>query len=137
MRLTLLVSALVLMLSVPTGPRAEEPGDSIRTVIENQLAAFKRNDLATAFGFASPAIQRKFGDPQTFGQMVRSGYPMVWRPARHEMLKLVETELGPVQVVLFEDAYGRLHEAGYLMQEVDGIWRINGVHLREVPGVGT
>ena len=136
MRLTVLIAAFMFVLSAAPGVRADEPQDSIRMVIEDQLAAFQRNDLETAFSFASPTIQQKFGSPQNFGQMVQNGYPMVWRPARHEMLDLVETDFGPVQVVLFEDAFGRLHEAGYLMKQIDGIWRINGVHVRKAPGVG-
>ena len=68
--------------------------------------------------------------------MVAGAYPMVWRPRRYEMQQLVETAQGPVQVVLFEDLGGRFHEAGYLMQEVDGQWRINGVKLRRLPEVG-
>ena len=117
--------------------RAEEPGPAIQSAIERQIAAFLANDLEGAFAIASPSIQQIFKTPKIFGQMVQNGYPMVWRPARYEMLKLVETEAGLVQVVLFEDASGRLHEAGYLMQQVDGVWRINGVHVRRQPGVGT
>lgn len=130
--LTLL--AAILLFTAPA--RAGEPGDSIRAVIETQLEAFQRNDVAAAFTHASPMIQKKFGDAQTFGRMVAQAYPMVWRPRRHEMRQLVDTEVGPVQVVLFEDGAGRLHEAGYLMQQVDGVWRINGVKLRALPGTG-
>lgn len=138
MRLALmsLLAALILVAAQPGTARADEPGDTIRSVIEGQLSAFQANDLDGAFAFASPTIQQKFGDPQNFGQMVRSGYPMVWRPARHEMLELLETPSGLVQVVLFEDSAGGLHEAGYLMQMIDGEWRINGVHVRRRPGVG-
>lgn len=120
-----------------TGARADEPGDSFARVISQQIAAFQSDDVEKAFTYASPNIQRIFGTPKRFGRMVRDGYPMVWRPARFEMLKIVDTPSGPVQVVLFEDQSGRLHEAGYLMQNVDGTWRINGVQVRERPGVGT
>ena len=68
--------------------------------------------------------------------MVKRGYPMVWRPARFEMGDIIETAQGPVQLVIIEDQSGQMHEAGYLMTEIDGIWRINGVHVREMPGVG-
>ena len=136
MRLFLIPLMLIAFVwSSPT--RAEEPSDSIRSVIERQLAAFQANDLDEAFQFASPAIQRMFGDPQNFGRMVESGYPMVWRPAGYRMLKLLETESGLVQVVEFEDSAGVLHEAGYLMKQIDGVWRIAGVHVRKRPGVGT
>ena len=116
--------------------KAAEPDDSIQAVIADQIAAFQANDVERAFTHAAPNIQRIFETPQRFGQMVQQGYPMVWRPARYEWLKIVQTDFGPVQVVLFEDQSGRLHEAGYLMQQVDGVWRINGVKLREVEGIG-
>ena len=135
MRLTALLTAL-LMLVAPLTVRADEPDDSIQAVIADQIAAFQSNDVDRAFTHASPNIQRIFRTPKRFGQMVQQGYPMVWRPARYQWLKIVETGSGPVQVVLFEDQSGRLHEAGYLMQQVDGVWRINGVKLRELAGVG-
>lgn len=115
---------------------AEEPADSIQSVITDQISAFQANDVERAFTHASPNIQQKFGDPGNFGRMVQMGYPMVWRPKRYEMRELVETDAGLVQVVLIEDASGSMHEAGYLMQQIDGLWRINGVHVRALPQVG-
>jgi hypothetical protein len=53
------------------------------------------------------------------------------------MLDLRQTEMGPVQMVLFQDAQGRFYEAAYEMRLVDGVWRINGVYLRKSPGVGS
>ena len=140
MRLTSFFAAFLLLFNIllnPAAVKAEDDSAAIQSVIQSQLDAFQANDLDTAFGFASPTIQQKFGSPETFGQMVRNGYPMVWRPASRQWQKLVQTDAGPVQVVLFEDANGRLHEAGYLMQQINGIWRINGVNVRKAPGVGT
>lgn len=137
MRLFLMAMLIAASITAAGQSRADQPSQAIQTVIERQIAAFLRNDLVGAFAFAAPNIQQRFGDPQKFGQMVRSGYPMVWRPERYEMLELVQTPSGPVQVVLFEDAAGALHEAGYLMKLVDGVWRIAGVHVRRRPGVGT
>lgn len=137
MRLFLMAILAAVLITGAGQARAGEPGDAIQSVIERQIAAFLRDDLDGAFAFAAPNIQRRFGDPRNFGKMVRDGYPMVWRPARYEMLQLIETRSGLVQLVLFEDTAGRLHEAGYLMELVDGAWRIAGVHLRRRPGVGT
>ena len=120
------------------GPaRAEEPADSIQAVIVSQLDALQANDPAAAFAHASPTIQSKFGTPEVFQSMVETGYPVIWRPARYEMLALAETAAGPVQTVLFQDRDGRFFEAAYEMQLIDGVWRINGVYLRALPGVGS
>ena len=116
---------------------AEEPAASIQAVIADQIGDFQRSDVGEAFAHAAPNIQGMFQTPERFGEMVRKSYPMVWRPASWQMRELVQTGSGPVQVVLFQDAQGRFHEAGYLMERIGGVWRIAGVKLREVPGVGT
>lgn len=129
------LGALVLLAAMLPA-RAEEPGETIRAVIADQIRAFETNDLAAAYAHASPSIQRKFPSPEIFGRMVRTGYPMIWRPARYRMLGLAQTPRGPVQKVLVEDRDGRLYEAAYEMREVDGAWRINGVYLRPLDGTG-
>ena len=133
-RLVALLAALMLSFA-PL--RAAEPADSIQGVISDQIAAFQRSDLGAAFAHASPSIQSIFGSPERFGQMVRGGYPMIWRPSRFEMLRLQPGPGLQVQTVLFEAQDGTLFEADYEMIEVDGIWRINGVALRKVPGVAS
>ncbi|MEM7526748.1 MAG: DUF4864 domain-containing protein [Pseudomonadota bacterium] len=138
MRLTiaavLAVLAIVLFATLPG--RADE-STAIEAVIADQIDAFQRSDLGTAFSHASPVIQERFGSPSNFGQMVERGYPMIWRPRRWEMGEIVVGPRGPTQTVLFEDGDGTLWEADYLMQEVDGVWRINGVQLRRLPGASS
>jgi hypothetical protein len=86
---------LVLALLAAALPaRSEEPADSIQAAIVAQLDAFQANDLTAAFAHASPMIQSKFGTPEVFGRAVETGYPVIWRPARHEMLALLETTTG-------------------------------------------
>lgn len=130
----LAVLALVLCATLPS--RADENA-AIEAVIADQINAFQRSDLGAAFSHASPTIQQKFGNASNFGQMVERGYPMIWRPRRWEMGEIVVGPRGPTQTVLFEDGDGALWEADYLMQEVDGTWRINGVQLRRLPGVSS
>jgi len=125
-----LISVLMLLALLAPHPVRAQEGE-IRGVISDQLAAFQANDLATAFGFASPAIKGIFGDPQTFGQMVRTGYPMVWRPAAVRFGGLETVDGRPVQTVFFTDREGRLFEAAYEMIETAEGWRINGVYIRE------
>ncbi|HSF95299.1 MAG TPA: DUF4864 domain-containing protein [Thermohalobaculum sp.] len=132
----LLIVAALLLAALPE-PRAGEPGDSIRAVIEAQLDALGASDLEAAFAHASPMIQSKFGSPENFGRMVRAGYPMIWRPAGYQMLDLVQTGRGPVQMVLFQDQQGRFYQAAYEMTLVDGVWRIDGVYLGPSPGVAS
>ena len=82
----------------------------IEATIGSQIEAFLRDDFAEAFTFASPNIQGMFGTHERFGQMVRQGYPMVWRPGNVEYLDL-RSERGALwQRVLIRDRQGRVHQ---------------------------
>ncbi|MEM8790142.1 MAG: DUF4864 domain-containing protein [Pseudomonadota bacterium] len=130
----ILIAALI-ALTIAAPLQAGEPEDSIQGVIADQIAAFQRSDLETAFAHASPMIQKIFETPGRFGQMVSGGYPMIWRPSRWEMRSLENFNGTLVQIVFFEDSQSDQFEAAYEMIEVDGVWRINGVQLRKLPGV--
>lgn len=102
---------------------------ALESVIQNQLDAFQQDDFATAFTYASPNIKGLFGTSDRFGQMVRSGYPMVWRPAHVRYLAL-RNEAGQIwQRVMITDQAGTLHFVDYQMIETADGWQINGVQL--------
>ena len=108
--------------------------DEIEGVITSQIEAFKADDFVTAFTFASPSIQGLFGDPGTFGRMVRGGYPMVWRPAEVTYLDLREVEGDFFQKVRIVDGAGAVHFLMYQMVRVGADFRINGVQLLKNAG---
>ncbi|MEM6637093.1 MAG: DUF4864 domain-containing protein [Pseudomonadota bacterium] len=116
---------------------AQEPRNpSIEGTIQRQLEAFQADDFVTAFTFASPSIRQMFGTPERFGQMVRNGYPMVWRPAEVEYLELREIRGALWQKVLIRDGEGRFHTLDYQMIPTEGGWQINGVTVVRQPDVG-
>ncbi len=132
------VFLLAIVLVLPGLASAEDPPSSlaapdqeaIHQVIQSQLDAFQRDDGATAFGYASPVLQQKFGDPATFMQMVKSGYPPVYRPRSVAFDKLVDTQQGPDQILRLVGPDGNSYLAHYLMQkQPDGSWMINGCYL--------
>ncbi len=138
MRFFFLMLGWVLAVPLPVlaGDEALAPADAtaIRQVIESQIDAFRHDDGATAFSFASPSIQQKFGDPGNFMNMVRSGYPQVYRPKTVEFEELSVEEIGPVQKVLVVGPDGVPVLMIYLMQrQPDGSWRINGVYMTQAP----
>jgi hypothetical protein len=135
MRKFILVATLMAGL-IGTAPRAEEPAEAIRGVISDQIAAFRADDFATAFTFASPTIKRMFGTSERFGEMVRSGYPMVWRPADVRFTGLRDRGGRTVQDVLVIDQVGALHLLEYEMIETEAGWQINGVRVRRAGDVG-
>lgn len=120
-----------------TGPaHAAEPGEAgaIRAVIEAQLRAFRADDGAAAFAFASPDIKRLFGDPERFMAMVRNGYQPVYRPREVEFRDLVPEGGRLVQRVLLVGPDGVPVIAAYLMeQQPDGSWLIDGCILERPP----
>ena len=109
---------------------------AIQGVIDDQIAAFRADDFARAFGYAAPSIQGLFGTPSNFGRMVRQGYPMVHRPAEVEYLDARPEGGGWSQEVLVTDAQGRLHVLRYAMVETEAGWRIAGVEILRAPEVG-
>lgn len=111
--------------------QAPDPG--IESTIQNQIDAFLQDDFATAFTFASPAIQNMFRTPDNFGAMVRNGYPMVWRPEDVRFGDLREIGGALWQKVMVTDAQGRAFVLDYRMEQVDGAWRIAGVQILPAP----
>ncbi len=120
---------LAVSLSAGLASGAFAQNAEIEANISAQIKAFKADDFATAFTFASPNIQRLFGDPDNFGVMVRRGYPMVWRPAEVRFLELREISGALWQKVMITDGDGRVHLLDYQMIQQEGRWKINGVQL--------
>jgi Domain of unknown function (DUF4864) len=133
--------ALVVALAVLgpiRGPDAAEQladGDraAIRTTIERQLAAFQRDDGLAAFTYAAPSIKERFGTPENFMNMVRSGYEPVYRPREVEFHDVVAVQGATAQEVLVVDQNGVAYLAYYLMQQQPGgQWLISGCVLQPI-----
>ena len=115
-----------------------EDARAVRAVIEAQLDAFRRDDAARAFSLATPGIRATFGDAETFMDMVRRSYAVVYRPSSvaFEAPLLIGGEV--VQPVRLTDAEGRAWLALYPMQrQPDGSWRTNGCRLARLAGTQT
>jgi hypothetical protein len=110
-----------------------EPG--IESTIQSQMDAFLKDDVVTAFTFASPNIRNMFQTPENFGRMVQQGYPMVWRPEDVTFGDLRSIAGGLYQTVIVKDAAGNLHHLDYRMEMIDGEWRIAGVQILQAPEV--
>ncbi|MEX5729894.1 hypothetical protein Ga0609869_003247 [Rhodovulum iodosum] len=114
---------------------AQGDGDA-QEVIDAQIEAFLRDDVAEAFTYASPGIRRLFGTAENFGAMVRQGYPMVWRPAERRYLQSEGAGTQQRQIVQIVDAEGRLHLLEYDMIATERGWRIDGVRILQAPDLG-
>jgi len=142
----LAVLLVSLLLAAPTAPaRADEATstlaapdrDAIHGVVQSQLDAFRADDAGSAFSYASPGIQGMFGDAAHFLAMVRSAYPMVYRPRATTFGGLVDIDGSTVQKVRLVGPDGQAALALYYMErEADGTWKIDGCQLTESDEVG-
>jgi hypothetical protein len=134
--LVLMAGLAVLLARAPSAADldlAERDQTAIRTTIQSQLAAFQRDDGASAFTYAAPSIQQQFGTPANFMNMVRTGYDPVYRPREVEFHDIVALDGAPAQEVLVVDRTGVAYLAYYLMQQqADGRWLIKGCVLRRL-----
>lgn len=127
------ILSLIFVLGLSGGAKADEA--ALRAVISSQIEAFLAEDVDRAYSFASPFIQRKFGTPETFGTMVREGYPMVWRPSDVTFLD-AEVVAGKLwQSVMARGPAGKAWIVDYEMVELEDGWKINGVQVRAAPEV--
>ncbi|MBI3803856.1 MAG: DUF4864 domain-containing protein [Nitrospirae bacterium] len=106
--------------------------DLIQSVIQQQMAAFNKEDYPTAYTLASKSIRQRLSK-ERFETMVRSGYPQI---ANSHLVSFGET--------LFSDdtqaAVATVHVTGkdhvtviarYLMVLEGEGWKINGVTIVE------
>jgi hypothetical protein len=112
------------------------PNPAIEGTIASQIEAFRADDFAQAFTFASPNIRQMFGTSDNFGRMVRQGYPMVWRPGQLKFLELRNEQGLLWQKVMVQDQDGIFFVLDYQMIETPDGWRINGVYLVQAPQLG-
>ena len=130
------VATWLLSVVMAKADTATSSNSAIESVISQQIEAFRADDFATAFTFASPNIRNMFGTPDNFGVMVRRGYPMVWRPGQLEFLELRDEQGLLWQKVMVRDQEGVFFVLDYQMIETPDGWRINGVYLVQAPQLG-
>ena len=107
---------------------------AIRSTIQSQVEAFRRDDGERAFGYASPGIQGMFGSAEIFMEMVRQGYQPVYRPRSFEFAEIVTLNGQITQKVHVVGPDGRGVTAFYPMTRLpDGTWRIDGCYLQATP----
>ncbi len=128
------LALLALLASFPALALGDADRAAIRSVIEGQLDAFARDDAGGAYAYAAPGIQSLFPSRDRFMEMVRQGYPPVYRQRSRAFGAAEETPAGPTQAVRFVDREGVSWLAVYsLERQPDGTWRISGCSLLREP----
>jgi hypothetical protein len=116
-------------------PVSAEDSKAVRAVIEAQLGAFAADDAKRAFSYASPSIREMFKTPDRFMEMVRTGYPVIYRSTAVIFLNPLWIEGQLVEGVQLTDADGSLWLATYrLERQPDRSWRISGCDVQPSAG---
>ena len=127
--LALLLAGPVLAQGLPPGVSSADRSE-IQAVIGRQLDAFKRDDGPGAYRYAAPNVQAIFPTPEVFLEMVRRGYPPVYRPRVAEFSELALREGELVQEVEIVGPDGKPVLALYSMvRDGAGGWVISGCSL--------
>lgn len=116
----------------PASSTSLSPQDAalVRTVVQSQLAAFAADDAVKAFSYAAPNIRKTFGTASVFLDMVRRGYPVVYRPASSAFLTVEGAGSQAVQRVRLQDAAGDSYVAVYTLErQKNKIWLITGCQV--------
>ena len=120
------ITMLFLLFSLPVGAGEVE---DVQATIDSQFQAFLTDDVRRAFTFASPSIRSIFKTPKIFGDMVKRGYPMVWRPASFTFLEHKKVTNGRTQDVKIFDYAGNAHYLRYFVTQTPDGWKISGVQI--------
>jgi Domain of unknown function (DUF4864) len=128
MRAFVLLLAFLTALASPT--RAADDVAAGQTVIRSQVEALGRDDAATAYSYAAPAIHNMFPQADMFLFMVQHSYAPVYRHKSFEFGEARAADGQIAQRVHIVDADGEAWEALYtLEQEPDGSLKIIGCVL--------
>jgi hypothetical protein len=135
-------SGMVGALALHSASAAEAPprvstkqAAQIQAVVQAQLKAFASDDAVRAFSFATPRIRKAFGSAETFLAMVRTSYPMVYRPSSVSFFKPEKLDGVWLQRVQMSDQLGVLWQVTYALElQRDKSWRINGCEVAASEG---
>ena len=131
--------ALFLALALTPAYAADDGArEAARAAITRQADALGRDDAATAYAQAAPAIQGMFPTADVFLGMVRNSYRPVYR---HRSFMFGQArdlgDAGLSQDVAIQDEDGVDWTAEYSLERgPDGAWRITGCRLIKAPGTG-
>ena len=132
----LLFALAMLAFAGPAKAFSEADRADVRAIIQEQLGAFGRDDATTAYSFASPALKQRFPTEDIFMELVRQGYPPVYRQKSWAFGELMEEGGVLSQTVDIVDLQGTEWTAVYTLErQPDGTLKITGCYLMKKPGV--
>jgi hypothetical protein len=130
MRAIFLLAVILLGLASSAGARAGDDVAAAQSVIRSQAEAFRRDDAATAYSYAAPAIHEMYPQADIFMTMVQRSFAPVYRHRSFEFGEARAEGNWIAQRVHIVDANGEAWEALYtLEQQANGTLKITGCSL--------
>jgi Domain of unknown function (DUF4864) len=128
MRRLIPLFAFLILCTLPAA--AADDAAAAQSVIRSQVEAMARDDAATAYSYAAPAIHQRFPEANLFLGMVQQNYAPVYRHKSFEFGEVRAVDGKIAQAVHIVDAEGVPWEALYtLEQQDDGSLKISGCML--------
>jgi hypothetical protein len=128
MRAILLLAAILLVFAAAA--RAGDDVAAAQGVIRLQAEAFGRDDAATAYSYAAPAIHDMYPQADIFMAMVQRNFAPVYRHKSFEFGEARVEGSWIAQRVHIVDANGEAWEALYTLEaQPDGTFKITGCSL--------
>jgi hypothetical protein len=125
-----LVLLLSFLLSLATPACAADDVATAQAIIRSQVEALGRDEAATAYSYAAPAIHDMFPQAELFLSMVQRSYAPVYRHKSFEFGEARVSDGTIAQRVHIIDADGVPWEALYTLElEPDGSMKISGCVL--------
>lgn len=131
------LSSLILLLGFIflSPPARADAASEIQSVISDQLNAFKADDGMRAYSHAAETIKTMFPSQQIFMEMVRMGYPPVYRAKDWSFVEPTPLDNGYSQIVRLTDAQGKVWNALYTLErDSTGEWKITGCRILQTDG---
>ena len=126
---------LIALLMLFHSPAYADDASAAQSIIREQTQALERDDAASAYGYATPAIQELFPQAEAFLDMVRRGYTPVYRHQSFEFGEMRVVDGKIAQKVDIVDAAGVAWQALYTLErQLDGAWKISGCVLLKAEG---
>lgn len=135
----------LILLGMASGAKAQEPEarisskkvrEEVRAVVEGQLTALRKGDLAAAYAFAASGIKRQF-DVRLFGLLLKRGYAPLLRHEKSDLGVVRDDGAGTAQVtVTVIDRLNRRTVYLYWLVKEEAGWRISGVVPEQKPPPG-
>jgi hypothetical protein len=132
-------AGVILSVLMAASAVAQETEAPWRAVIDQQIEALREGDAGRALEMAGAAFKRSYSDPDRFmADIERSGYGPIITSRSHSIGQT--REIGDTAVIVVVNIVGpdqRLYEAVYqLADEPNEGWRVQGVVLRPIEGIG-